>query len=285
MTPRRKSQNYSHYFYSPKKGATVRRRTPVDAAVYDNLAAIGNLIPVQFYKCDAGSRVFRIETRIASLFAATQPKRDARAESVQRCAGAFRVRSTMLLRGGVSSWESNQQRDGVAGQSDLGKKTSLSLFSAVASSSPRAASSPVIGLRSKSTSRAASARLATPISSSQDDRSQTRKLCMRSTALCSPNECRSESNQRQGRNGWGQRPRKTIDRRNGVVSRRVVPRSMTRGARKCAPRDFSSGDGLGIQQPGSMTRGFASLRQPPSGRARDRAMCPAVARFIDRRAA
>jgi len=47
----------------------------------------------------------------------------------------------------------------------------------------------------------------------------------------------------------------------------------------------SSGDGLGFHQPGSMTRGFASLRQPPSGRARDRATCPAVARFIDGRAA
>jgi hypothetical protein len=41
----------------------------------------------------------------------------------------------------------------------------------------------------------------------------------------------------------------------------------------------SSGDGLGIHQPGSMTRGFAVERQPASGRARDRAMCPAVARF------
>lgn len=47
----------------------------------------------------------------------------------------------------------------------------------------------------------------------------------------------------------------------------------------------SSGDGLGIHQPGSMTRGFASPRQPASGRARDRAMCPAVARSFAGRAA
>jgi hypothetical protein len=47
---------------------------------------------------------------------------------------------------------------------------------------------------------------------------------------------------------------------------------------------FSSGDGLGIHQPGSMTRGFAVERQPASGRARDRAMCPAVARFNGRAA-
>lgn len=47
----------------------------------------------------------------------------------------------------------------------------------------------------------------------------------------------------------------------------------------------SSGDGLGIHQPGSMTRGFALLRQPPSGRARVRAKCPAVARSFAGRAA
>lgn len=40
----------------------------------------------------------------------------------------------------------------------------------------------------------------------------------------------------------------------------------------------SSGDGLGIHQPGSNTRGFAIERQPASGRARYRAKCPAVAR-------
>lgn len=40
-------------------------------------------------------------------------------------------------------------------------------------------------------------------------------------------ERRSESNQRQSRNGWDQRSRKTIDRRNGVVSRRVAARTAT----------------------------------------------------------
>jgi len=47
----------------------------------------------------------------------------------------------------------------------------------------------------------------------------------------------------------------------------------------------SSGDGLGIHQPRSMTRGTRAKVKTPSGRARDRAMCPAVARFVDRRAA
>lgn len=45
------------------------------------------------------------------------------------------------------------------------------------------------------------------------------------------------------------------------------------------PQESSSGDGLGIHQPGSMTRGTRAKVQTPSGRARDRAMCPAVARF------
>ena len=47
----------------------------------------------------------------------------------------------------------------------------------------------------------------------------------------------------------------------------------------------SSGGGLGIHEPGSMTWGFQRLTQrdqSPSGRARDRAMCPAVARSSSR---
>jgi hypothetical protein len=40
---------------------------------------------------------------------------------------------------------------------------------------------------------------------------------------------------------------------------------------------FSSGDGLGIHQPGSITWVGDIVATGPSGRARDRAMCPAVA--------
>ncbi len=47
---------------------------------------------------------------------------------------------------------------------------------------------------------------------------------------------------------------------------------------------FSSGAGPGIHQPGSMTWGDRTSAMPaPSGRARDRAMCPAGARSIQRR--
>lgn len=151
-------------------------------------------------------------------------------------------------------------------------------------------------------------------------------------------ECRSESNQRQIRYGWGQRPRKTQQPPDRVVSRRdrravvcargdepratipaagyaalgrgprnprtLITGSGARGANSVSdgvvcgslpsgeiepavtlaspPSESSSGDGLGIHQPRSMPRGFASLRQPASGRARKRAMCPAVARAFGR---
>jgi hypothetical protein len=42
----------------------------------------------------------------------------------------------------------------------------------------------------------------------------------------------------------------------------------------------SSGGGLGIQQPGSMTWGDRYAMPAPSGRARDRAICPAAARSL-----
>lgn len=46
----------------------------------------------------------------------------------------------------------------------------------------------------------------------------------------------------------------------------------------------SSGDGLGIQQPGSMTWGGLLVPTAPSGRADESAMCPAGARSFEGRA-
>lgn len=46
--------------------------------------------------------------------------------------------------------------------------------------------------------------------------------------------------------------------------------------------EFSSGDGLGIHEPGSITSGGVFIATARSGRARDRAMCPAVARCFSR---
>jgi len=246
--------------------------------------------------------------RLAPRSAPSSPTSWCGSDRSPRCAGAFQVRSILLRGVGTCSWWANQARDGAAGQSDLGKKTSLSLCSAAASSSPRAASSLATGSQLASESRAASARSATPTSLSRASRSRTRARCTRSMARCLPNESQSESNQRHsGEPGPGTRNVRAI----GVVSRPVTGRSVTatsermdatggesaatiflqgRAARsahvahnhKVVSSNLtpatSSGDGLGIQQPGSMTRGFASRRQPPSGRARDRAICPAVAR-------
>lgn len=51
-----------------------------------------------------------------------------------------------------------------------------------------------------------------------------------------------------------------------------------RGDSRRDGNQFSSGDGLGIQQPGSITWGTKAKVQTPSGRADDSAICPAVAR-------
>ncbi len=266
MTPHGKAHHVVHCFYSPSRGASVRRRTPVECQSYDNFVAMGN-----------GNTP---GCGIAPLMYQT---------SGPRSAGRRTVQST-VLRGGVRSW-ANHSQDGGAGQNDLGKKTSLSLFSAVASSSQRAASSLATGLQLASASRAASAPSATPTLSSQASRSLMSTRCTRSTARCSLIECHSESNQRQSRNGWDHRSRKTIYRRNGVVSRRAMPRSVATTSenldvtgRRDAHLFSSSGDGLGIQQPGSMTWGGFFVPTAPSGRADESAMCPAVARSFSGRA-
>lgn len=66
------------------------------------------------------------------------------------------------------------------------------------------------------------------------------------------------------------------------ASRTLTP--CTFSAASFSAADTTSGDGLGIQQPGSMTWGTKAKVQTPSGRADDSAICPAVARN-DRRAA
>lgn len=175
----------------------------------------------------------------------------------------------------------NQRGDHVAGQSLLGKEISLSRYSANASSAPRAASSLAVGFPT-----APASRNGRPISSSRESASRTRAPSTRSTVPSSASEFPNpvakepEANMSGLQCGFGSRG----SSRRGTS--RFVPTTSENGHDRSERRslNFSSGDGLGIQQPGSMTRGFASQRQPASGRARDRAMCPAVARF-DRRAA
>lgn len=152
-------------------------------------------------------------------------------------------------------------------------------------------------------------------------------------------KCRCESNQRQSRNGWDQRSsRKTIYRRNGVVSRPVVGRAATATSERM---DVTGGESAALNlvdtavtrnaRPGVKVLGKTTYREllaprlrresggvtptaqmtqategrraevqgcaavvgkverlplnSKSGRARDRAMCPAVARSNEGRGA
>lgn len=84
----------------------------------------------------------------------------------------------------------------------------------------------------------------------------------------------------QGGRTWDQ-PRGLTNGDSLVLQPRLTGRGLLRQCR----HEFSSGDGLGIHEPGSNTRGGSSYATAPSGRARNRAMCPAVARSFSRRAA
>jgi hypothetical protein len=192
--------------------------------------------------------------------------------------------------GGVSSWEPNQRQDGADGQKELGKKISLSLCLANASKSSPAASSPRGGFRialerpnaSPTSTFRARRRLpmkrSWPCSTSYDPASELDRI-----QLCTPD--------------WPVGPQ--INRAWCVEAGLRAPRAQDGSIRRCraserfpgtaagglvcglnrsSPAIYSSSDGLGNHQPGSITCGFAIVRQPASGRARDRARCPAVAR-------
>lgn len=211
-----------------------------------------------------------------------------------RCVGAFPVRSTVLLRcvGGVSCPFPNRARCRRCGQGEREEIRFLEtsawkvfLLSDASASRCGALTSPA----SRSLRRPA-ARIARPTSTSKARRLRlTRSSWSCSTSyvrasapwvegeprecdgsawdrlppLVKSFECRSESNQRQSRNGWGLGSRKTIYRRNGVASRRdcraaVCPRgdeprgsipaagyaALGRGPRN--PRSLITGSGAGL---------------------------------------
>jgi hypothetical protein len=68
----------------------------------------------------------------------------------------------------------------------------------------------------------------------------------------------------------------TLSVSDGVLSSSRETETEPSATLASAPSEFSSGDGLGIQQPGSITWGGREPTPAPSGRARDRAKCPAV---------
>lgn len=336
MTPHGKANHVVHCSCSPKEGASVRRRTPVECQSYDNLMAMGNRT---YYGCGSASQMYKT--------------------SRPRSAVRRKVQST-VLRGGVRSWANhwkdarrcqgerfeqsfeetrapNDCRNSGASSASFGRRksrTSSSRNARAARSAPRnstsqaTASLPMKRSWSCSTNcgrasgreflaetrRAAGTFLFKgAVQSSEiepDERSQDtcgildfegsrgRQAGRRDEAVASGAErcerdvraengcvdttlkCRSESNQRQVRSaGKPQGPRKTtVNPGRKVVSRRDCRAAVC--ARGDEPRAtiFSSGDGLGIHQPGSITRGTRAKVKTPSGRARERAMCPAVAR-------
>lgn len=206
-----------------------------------------------------------------------------------RCASEPAVRSTVLCCVGGVSWAGNQQHD----EGSRRPRTTEHLFAAA-----------LIGARSEQVFRVCGP---FPFASANQSLAPSRMRYGRSTPrLMLP----SSSNARSATPGfsWTASASSTRNARTPSSARssvseyprgvRYSPQGSLRKGRKHLGADdrslaalsarlafFSSGDGFGIHQPGSMTRGFASPRQPASGRARDRAMCPAVVRFNQGRAA
>lgn len=188
-----------------------------------------------------------------------------------RCAAALPVGSTVLLRGGVASWE--QSRISGAHRQIARLQNSAAKISRPIGGEDYSASSPSTLTRDRRLSSYAASR-ATATASAPF----TTGLPAAPMRRCpSSSRCSATFSLTDG----------------GLVSARLVFISCVGGAAAARqPHKLkvtgsspvpatSSGGGLGIQQPGSMTRGFASQRQPPSGRADESAMCPAAARFID----
>ncbi len=73
MTLHGKANHVVHCFYSPNRGATVRRRTPVERRSYDNFVARGNRT---LYGCGSASHLM-FQTW-GGLFVPTAPSGRAR---------------------------------------------------------------------------------------------------------------------------------------------------------------------------------------------------------------
>lgn len=225
-----------------------------------------------------------------------------------RCAAALQVQS-IVLRGGVASWRANQQRDGLRCQGERFERLFEETFGPNDCRNSVASSASFGAIRSRTLSwhSASAARSARRNSTSRASANlPTKRLwscstsCGRASGLenCVGVVTSGEAAKRlinvdlRSRVSVGPGVTRTSSPlRCNSVSDGAFAGSLPLGEIEpsvtlaCPPSESSSGDGLGIHQPGSMTRGFASRRQPPSGRARDRAICPAVARFIRGRAA
>jgi len=188
MTRPRKANHYSHCSYTPNRGATARRRTPVEGTVYDNHFGFVNLIRSAPFGCGVAP-LFRIGTRYASQCNAIQPMRDARRDTPQYCAASFPVRSTVLWRGEVHSWEQFRISGG-SGQAGTSEQLFIrvaKIFLGSVSSSGR--SGPMIRLPASRSVR--NARSATRVFSSTASASRMPRPCTRSMARSLATECPS----------------------------------------------------------------------------------------------
>ena len=215
---------------------------------------------------------------------------------------------------GVASCPNRARRAG-GGQSQLRNNCSLSLRSVAVSTSWPTASSPRSGFPSASENRAANAASGTPTFSLKASVSPARVLRSSSIRKSSVDfESRSESRGLRRRaivaswadpasrvvvapsvgvhvaTGIPAAPESVIALRKVLsgwssLAARLAHNQEVAGSNPAPATNFSSGDGPGILEPGSMTWGDRCAMPAPSGRARDRAICPAVARSFLRNAA
>lgn len=250
----------------------------------------------QFFGRNSKHSIPQCDSRHPSQCSALQPLRSAGSDKAQRSAFALQVRSTVSGCVGGTSWWANQQRGDAA---CLGEREEQLFFESrrerrrldlVSRASRYGLTSQALFSRSG---------LAAPSERPTSTSTAIASLPMKRSWSCSTNygpasglekyprgvRYSSQGSLRIGRRHFGADDRSlaALSARfvsscgGGAVAARVAHNHEVTGSSPVPAT--SSSDGLGIHQPGSMTRGFAIAHQPASGRARKRAMCPAVARF------
>ena len=263
-------------------GAAVRRRSPVECQVYDNFVATVN-----------GNLLRSVACGSASQMCQTSARRYARQRAVR----------SRVLRGGVRSWANHSR--GV--RRGLGEREEIDFFetcgrrifrhSGASASLSGASTSPASHSRKRPAARhgrlisTSTAQPHLPMkrswscSTNCDRASGLEDYCPRCGVIESSCICNYIlSRERMQRKHRATRPvdrcgfRSTLVAAVGVCRRNVEQGGRTTADQELAAQSFSSGDGLGIQQPGSNTWGGFFVPTAPSGRADESAMCPAVAR-------
>lgn len=253
MTPHGKAHHVVHCLLTPLTGAAVRRWSPVEGRSCDNLMARGNR--------NCGNRLPE-DSGCGFL-----PELDLRQRcwqrrtSAPRCARQREVQST-VLRGGVSCGANHSGE--FARRQTSGRTNMSAKISALRTGEFPSATWP------------GSPRLERQNSSSQSAPAATRDHAGDGCAASARRPARSMPLWLTSSRGLSESPAPTGLQASGVCG----PERVEFGASQ-----FSSGDGLGIQQPGSNTWGGLFVPTAPSGRADESAMCPAVARSFEGRAA